>query len=145
MAAKTMRLLLVEDNPADVFLMETALEVSALPVEMAVARDGVEALEYLGTVGTGRPYPDLMLLDLNMPRMNGFEVLETLRGDPALRHLPVVVFTTSSAPEDVKRAYALQANSYVSKPATLDEFLNLMALLGAYWFGAASLPRTYQP
>lgn len=143
MAAKPVRLLLVEDNPADVFLMETALELSALPVQMDVARDGVEALDYLEGMGAGLPYPDLMLLDLNMPRMNGFEVLEAVRGNPALRHLPVVVFTTSAAPEDVKRAYALQANSYVSKPATLDEFLHLMTLLGAYWFGAASLPRTY--
>ncbi|SMB78909.1 response regulator [Deinococcus hopiensis] len=145
MRREGVKLLLVEDNPADVFLMETALELSALPVTLEVARDGVEALEQLEAGKAAERFPDLILLDLNMPRLDGFEVLAALREDPALRHLAVVVFTTSSAPDDVKRAYTLQANSYVSKPASLDEFLHLMTLLDAYWFGAASLPRTYQP
>lgn len=144
MTSESVRLLLVEDNPADVFLMEAALEFSTSSVRLTVARDGQEALDLLG--GTvEEDLPNLILLDLNMPRMNGFELLAALRGDDALAHLPVVVFTTSHAPADVKRAYALQANSYVSKPATLDEFLRLVELLEAYWFGVASLPSTYSP
>lgn len=140
---KSARLLLVEDNPADVFLMEAALELFDVPVQLTVARDGLEALEQLQVAKDAAGLPGLILLDLNMPRMDGFEVLASLRADPSLAHLPVVVFTTSHAPADVKRAYALQANSYVSKPATLDEFLGLVKLLEAYWFGAASLPTTY--
>lgn len=137
------RLLLVEDNPADVFLMESALELSDVPVQLTVARDGLEALEQLQMAKDAAGLPGLILLNLNMPRMDGFEVLASLRADPSLAHLPVVVFTTSHAPADVKRAYALQANSYVSKPDSLDEFLGLVKLLEAYWFGAASLPTTY--
>lgn len=137
------RLLLVEDNPADVFLMEAALELSDVPVQLTVARDGLDAMEQLRVARDAAGLPGLILLDLNMPRMDGFEVLASLRADPSLAHLPVVIFTTSHAPADVKRAYALQANSYVSKPASLDEFLNLVKLLEAYWFGAASLPTTY--
>ncbi|GAA5513835.1 response regulator rcp1 [Deinococcus carri] len=143
MPAEQVRLLLVEDNAADVFLMEAALEAATLPVHLTVARDGVEALAQLEADRAAERLPDLVLLDLNMPRLNGFEVLAALRADPALASLVVVVFTTSSAETDVRRAYALQANSYVSKPATLDEFLHLVRLLEAYWFGAASLPSTY--
>ena len=137
------RLLLVEDNPADVFLMESALELSGVPVHLTVARDGLDALEQMRAASEMGVLPNLILLDLNMPRMNGFEVLTALRADPSLAHLPVVVFTTSQAPADVKRAYALQANSYLSKPTHLDEFLSVIKLLEAYWFGAASLPTSY--
>ncbi|MFD1733571.1 response regulator [Deinococcus malanensis] len=125
--------------------MEAALELAAMPVVMTVARDGREVVDQLDELKDGGRLPDLVLLDLNMPRMNGFEVLTAIRRDPALAHLPVVVFTTSTAPEDVKRAYALNANSYVSKPVTLTGFMQLMERLGAYWFGTASLPRTYHP
>ncbi|GGO40114.1 response regulator [Deinococcus humi] len=137
------RLLLVEDNPADVFLMESALELSGTQVHLTVARDGLDALEQMRAARDLGILPSLILLDLNMPRMNGFEVLAALRADPSLAHLPVVVFTTSHAPADVKRAYALQANSYLSKPTRLDEFLSVVKLLEAYWFGAASLPTSY--
>lgn len=144
MRFEKVRVLLVEDNPADVFLMEAALETSTIPVEMSVAIDGVAALEQLKAQAETTSLPDLVLLDLNMPRMNGFEVLAAVRSEAALAHLVVVVFTTSNAPADVKRAYALQANSYVSKPATFDEFVRLVHLLEAFWFGAAELPSTYR-
>ncbi|GAA5534169.1 response regulator [Deinococcus aluminii] len=145
MPSDPVRLLLVEDNAADVFLLEAALEAATFPIHLKVAWDGVEALEHLAGAKDGGQLPDLILLDLNMPRLNGFEVLAALRADPALAPLVVVVFTTSSAETDVQQAYALQANAYVSKPATLDEFLHLVNLLEAYWFGAASLPSTYSP
>lgn len=145
MTAEPVRLLLAEDNPADVYLMEAALELAAMPVMMTVARDGREVMDQLDELKVTSRLPDLVLLDLNMPRMNGFEVLTAIRRDPVLAHLPVVVFTTSTAPDDVRRAYELHANSYVSKPVTLSGFMQLMERLGAYWFGTASLPRSYHP
>lgn len=138
------RLMLVEDNPADVFLIQTALELSDIVVELSVAWNGQDALEQLQQL-SDEQQPNLILLDLNMPRMNGFELLAAVRADPALAHLVVVMLTTSNAPADIKRAYALQANSYLSKPVNLEEFLHLIELLKAYWFRAASLPRTYAP
>ncbi|GGR19503.1 response regulator [Deinococcus ruber] len=143
MERDSVRVLLVEDNLADVFLIEAALETSTVPIELSVARDGVEALEQVHAAAAAASLPNMILLDLNMPRMNGFEVLTALRAQPALAHLVVVVFTTSNAPEDVKQAYALQANAYVSKPATFAEFVRLVQLLEAFWFGAAELPSTY--
>lgn len=139
------RLLLVEDNPADVFLMEAALEMSGVPVQLSVARDGQEALDWLEGAHGGPKFPDLTLLDLNMPRVNGFEFLSRVRADERFSHLPTIVFTTSNDPADVKRAYALQANSYVSKPASLDEFMLVIERLAAYWFGSASIPSSYRP
>ncbi|MBZ9751417.1 response regulator [Deinococcus sp. HMF7604] len=145
MTRPPVHLLLVEDNPADVFLLEAALDLAAVPVEMTVARDGLEALEYLHQTKAGARLPDLILLDLNMPRMNGFEFLAAARADPDLMGLVILVFTTSNAEADVKRAYALQANAYLSKPANLDAFLQTVHLLEAHWFGAATLPRSFAP
>lgn len=138
------RLMLVEDNPADVFLIQTALELSDVVVQLSVAWNGQDALEQLQKLSEEQQ-PNLILLDLNMPRMNGFELLAAVRTDPALAHLVVVMLTTSNAPADIKRAYALQVNSYVTKPVNLEEFLQLIQLLKAYWFTAASLPQTYAP
>ncbi|PTA67216.1 response regulator [Deinococcus arcticus] len=145
MEREAVRLMLVEDNEADVFLMEAALEMAGLPVQLQVARDGEDALRQLRAALGGGTLPHLMLLDLNMPRISGFEVLQAVRADPGLRHLVVVVFTTSSAQADVQRAYALQANSYLSKPATMTEFLRVVELLDLYWFGAANLPQSHAP
>jgi CheY-like chemotaxis protein len=138
------RLMVVEDNPADVFLIQTALELSDVVVQLSVAWNGQDALEQLQKLSEEQQ-PNLILLDLNMPRMNGFELLAAVRTDPALAHLVVVMLTTSNAPADIKRAYALQVNSYVTKPVNLEEFLQLIQLLKAYWFTAASLPQTYAP
>ena len=137
------QMLLVEDNPADVFLLEAALETSTVSIELSTARDGVAALEHLRGGAEHAALPDLVLLDLNMPRMNGFDVLAAVRAEPALAHLVVVVFTTSNAPADVKRAYTLRANSYVSKPASFEGFTQLIRQLEGFWFGAAELPHTY--
>ncbi|UBV44887.1 response regulator (plasmid) [Deinococcus taeanensis] len=145
MTRPPIQLMLVEDNLADVFLLESALDLTGLPVQLTVARDGQDALDQLRDRHAAGCLPPLVLLDLNMPRVNGFEALEMIRADPDLAPLVVVVFTTSNAEMDIRRAYALQANSYVSKPDTLDAFLALIKSLEAYWFGVASLPRSYAP
>ena len=137
------QVLLVEDNAADVFLLEAALEKSTVPVELSTAGDGVAALEHLRRGAEHATLPDLMLLDLNMPRMNGFDVLAAIRAEPALAHLVVVVFTTSNAPADAQRAYALEASSYVSKPTSFEGFTQLIRQLEGYWFGVGELPHTY--
>ncbi|UQN08672.1 response regulator [Deinococcus sp. QL22] len=144
MKADPVRLMLVEDNPADVFLIQTALELSDVAIQLSVAWNGQDALEQLWKLPEEQQ-PNLILLDLNMPRMNGFELLAAVRADPALAHLAVVMLTTSNAAADVERAYALQVNSYISKPANLEEFLQLIELLKVYWFKAVSLPVTYVP
>ena len=120
------RLLLAEDNAADVFLMEAALQHAGVALEFVVARDGVEAMALLQG---GGPLPDALVLDLNMPRMNGFEVLEAVRGDPRLARLKVIVLTTSSASVDRERALALRADAYITKPLAFDEFTALAGQL----------------
>ncbi|PZA08671.1 MULTISPECIES: response regulator [unclassified Meiothermus] len=143
MANPPLRILLVEDNPADVFLMEAALELGELPHTLLLARDGQEALELLRGARSQDSLPDLILLDLNLPRLSGFDVLQAIRQDPQLSHLTVVVFTTSNAHSDVQRAYALQANAYVVKPPGLDDLLRIISQLKSFWFEAASLPCSY--
>ena len=131
-------ILLVEDNPADIKITERALRESALPVELIVVRDGQEAIDYLSHQGnftdtTCHPAPKLMLLDLKMPRKNGFEVLEWLRQQPALRPLIVVVLSSSDLADDVNRAYDLGANSYLVKPGDFEALINMVKTLDAYW------------
>jgi len=131
-------ILLVEDNPDDVKLTLRALKKSNILNEVAVAQDGVEALDYL--FGTGkhagrdtRVMPQLVLLDLKMPKMDGLEVLQRLRGDEKTKLLPVVVLTTSSEDKDRIESYKLGANSYVRKPVDFDQFVDAVRQLGLYW------------
>ncbi|WP_034383837.1 response regulator [Deinococcus sp. YIM 77859] len=138
-----LHLLLVEDNPADIFLMEAALDLDGFSHTLTVARDGQEALKLLEDALERGTLPDLVLLDLNLPRLNGFDVLGAIRSHPQLRQLTVVVFTTSTASTDVQRAYTLRADSYVTKPAGLDEFLGIVRQLGAFWSQGAHLPCTH--
>jgi two-component system response regulator len=131
-------ILLVEDNPRDEALTMRALKKSNIVNEVAVARDGVEALDYLFGTGTyeGRDttvMPQLVLLDLKLPKVDGLEVLRRLRANAHTRHLPVVVFTSSSEEEDVISSYSLGANSYVRKPVDFDRFLEATSQLGLYW------------
>ena len=141
------RILLVEDNPGDVRLAQEAFRDARVPCELVVARDGVEALELLGQVpgGAEQELPDLILLDLNLPRQDGREVLAALKGDPAWRHIPVVVLTSSEAESDVRQAYDLQANCYVVKPMDLDRFLALMRAIEEFWLMTAKLPNRSAP
>ena len=131
-------ILLVEDNPDDVKLTLRALKKSNILNEVVVAQDGVEALDYL--FGTGehagrdtRVMPQLVLLDLKMPKMDGLEVLQRLRGDEKTKLLPVVVLTTSSEDKDRIESYKLGANSYVRKPVDFDQFVDAVRQLGLYW------------
>jgi CheY-like chemotaxis protein len=135
--------LLVEDNPGDVDLTREALEEADPRVRLAVARDGEEALAVLRREGAhaGAPRPDLILLDLNLPRLDGHAVLAAIKADPALRAIPVVVLTSSAADVDVSRAYGSNANSYVTKPLVLEHFLDVVRGIDRFWFTVAKLPR----
>ena len=133
----TLHILLVEDNAADVRLTREALDESGHPYTLSVAADGVRALEYLHTVKR----PDIILLDWNLPRMNGQEVLREIKADPELRMIPVVVLTTSRAQDDIARAYELQANCFISKPVDVLQFFRVINELEHFWTSTATLPR----
>jgi chemotaxis family two-component system response regulator Rcp1 len=137
-AATPARILLVEDNLADVRLTREVLMLAGVSGGLAVARDGVEALAALRSPGA--VLPDLVLLDLNLPRKSGLEVLAEIKADPSLRSVPVVVLTTSRAQSDVCRAYELHANAYVSKPLGLAGFSETLGAFVAFWLRTATLP-----
>ena len=139
---RPVEILLVEDNPGDVRLTREALREGKVRNNLHVASDGVEALAFLRKEG---PYaaavrPDLILLDLNLPRKDGREVLKEIKADPALRHIPVVVLTSSQAEEDIVRAYDLHANCYVTKPVDLDQFIRVVEAIEDFWFTIVKLP-----
>ena len=130
--------LLVEDSPADVLLIQRAFTRARIAGALAVVGDGEQAVAYLSGGGTfadrdRHPMPDLVLLDLKLPRKSGFEVLEWLRAQPGLRRLPVAVLTSSRETSDVDRAYDAGANSYLVKPGNADDLLTLLRDLGLYW------------
>ena len=143
-AARPPRILIVEDNPGDVRLIQEAFQETGRAHEAAVARDGVEALDYLFQRGEfdGAQRPDLILLDLNLPKKGGRDVLAEIKADGALMDIPVVVFSSSSAPPDVTGAYKLHANCYVTKPSDLDELFKVISWIEKFWLGTATLPRT---
>jgi CheY-like chemotaxis protein len=136
-------ILLVEDNPGDVRLTIEGLARSSIPHHLSVARDGVEAMQLLGREAAfaDAVRPDLILLDLNLPRMSGREVLARLKADPDLKTIPTIVLTTSRAEQDVLQSYALQANCYIAKPVDLDEFLAAVKAIEDFWLTTATLPR----
>ena len=136
-------LLLVEDNPGDVDLTLEALRESKVRNHISVAPDGVEAMERLRQQGpyAGHPRPDLILLDLSLPRMDGRQVLAAIRADPELAAIPVVVLTSSTAERDIARTYALAANCYVTKPLDLEQFIEVVRSIEHFWFTIVKLPR----
>lgn len=135
-------ILMAEDNLDDVELTREALHDSKLAINLIHVNDGVEALAYLRRQPpfTDAVTPDLFLLDLNMPRKDGREVLNELRKDPELRHLPVVILTTSGAKEDVSAAYELNANCYIQKPVDFDQFIKVVKSIENFWFTVVKLP-----
>jgi chemotaxis family two-component system response regulator Rcp1 len=135
-------ILLVEDNEGDVHLTKQALEKAKVRNNVHVVGDGVEAMSFLRHEAPFEksPRPDVILLDLNLPLMDGREVLQELKNDPALRTIPVVVMTTSSAEEDVLKSYALAANCYVTKPVDLKQFLHVVESIGDFWLQVVRLP-----
>ncbi len=126
-------ILLVDDNPMDVELTQRAFQRSRLTNPVVVARDGEEALAWIPRWEAGEPKPVLILLDINMPRINGLEVLRELRSHAASAHIPVVMLTTSSAVRDVEAAYDGGANSYIAKPVDFDKFCEAAEQIKAYW------------
>lgn len=140
---RPVRILLVEDHPADVALARKAFAKLTTPVQLNVVLDGLEAMQFLRQVGrhSRAERPDIVFLDLNMPRMDGREVLREVDADPHLRPIPIIVLTTSSADADVNTAYSLCANSYLTKPVTFEEFLKLVQIIELYWLQTALIPR----
>ncbi|WP_426756872.1 response regulator [Myxococcus sp. Y35] len=135
-------ILLVEDNPGDVRLTIEALKEGKVRNRLSVARDGVEALAFLRRVGaySNAARPDLILLDLNLPRKDGREVLAEIKVDPSLRRIPVVVLTTSKAEEDILRTYDLHANCYIAKPVDLEQFISVVRSIDDFWLSVVRLP-----
>jgi two-component system, chemotaxis family, response regulator Rcp1 len=135
-------ILLVEDSAADVRLTREALKEARVYNTLHVVGDGVLAMDFLRQQGAyqGAPRPDLVLLDLNLPRKDGREVLAEVNGDDELKRIPVVVLTTSQAEEDILRSYDLHANAYVAKPVQLEEFLRVIRALEQFWLAVVTLP-----
>jgi CheY-like chemotaxis protein len=136
------RILLVEDNPGDVRLTREALKEGRIINELAVVSDGVEAMNYLRRGGkfAEAPRPDIILLDLNLPRKNGREVLAEIKSDDSLRRIPVVILTVSRAEEDILKSYDLHANCYISKPIDFDQFMKVVRTIENFWFSIVLLP-----
>jgi len=135
-------LLLVEDSPGDVELTREALDEARVSNELHVVADGEQAMQYLKREGrfADAVRPDLVLLDLNLPRMDGRQVLAEIKADPELRRIPVVVLTTSRAEKDVLAAYELHANAYIVKPVDLDQFLAVVRSVEGFWLSVVKLP-----
>lgn len=140
--AKPIEILLVEDNPGDVRLTKESLCDAKIHTNMMVASDGLEAMACLRREGqyTNAPRPDLILLDLNLPRMNGFEVLDAIKEDSDLKRIPVVVLTTSQAEQDIIRSYNLYANAFVTKPVDLEQFIRVIKTIEDFWLEIVKLP-----
>lgn len=139
---RPIEILLVEDNPGDVRLTREALHEARVANRLSVARDGVEAMAFLRHEGVYRdmPRPDLILLDLNLPRKNGHEVLAVIKDDPNLRRIPVVILTTSRDEEDVLTTYNLHANCYIVKPVDIEQFIAVVRSIEDFWFQIVLLP-----
>lgn len=135
-------ILLVEDNSADVRLTEEALKEGKVLNNLSVVANGVEAIDFLRRKGkyTDSPHPDLILLDLNLPKKNGCEVLGEIKQDPDLKRIPVVVLTISESEEDIMKSYSLHANCYISKPVDLNQFIDVVKSVEDFWLTIVKLP-----
>jgi len=140
---KSIRILLVEDNEGDIILTKEAFEESKLTNTLDVARNGKEALDFLLKKNgyENAEQPDLILLDINMPIKNGHQVLAEIKADDVLRHIPVIMLTTSSSASDVNKAYQNHANCYIKKPVDMNEFIQAIARIEQFWFNIVSLPQ----
>ncbi len=140
--SKHIEILLVEDSPADILITREAFQDARLMNTIHVVEDGVQAMEFLRRGGSfaSAPRPDLILLDLNLPRKNGREVLAEIKGNAEFKSIPVIVLTTSSADEDIIQAYDLHANCYVVKPVGFDNFLKAVQSIENFWFSVVVLP-----
>ena len=139
---RAIEILMVEDSPIDVLIAREALQQAKVLNNLSVTENGVEALAFLRRENqyAGAPRPDLILLDLNMPRMDGREVLQELKADPELKCIPVVVLTTSKAEEDIVKSYGLHANCYITKPVDFERFVSVVQTIQDFWFTVVTLP-----
>lgn len=139
---KSVEILLVEDNPADALLMEEALREGAIASNLRVITNGDDALDFLYRKGRyqGSPRPDLIVLDLNLPKKDGREVLAVIKNDEDLKRIPVVIITTSNSEEDVNRSYELHANCFITKPVRLQRFFDVVKDMEHFWFTIVKLP-----
>ncbi len=142
-APKAFEILLVEDNPADVRLTQEALRDAKVHNHLSVVGDGEQALAFLRRQPpfTDAPCPHLVLLDLNLPRLDGPGVLRALKSDPQHRHIPILILTSSEAEADIRQAYDLQANCYIIKPVDLDDFIKVVHFIESFWLETVRLPR----
>ena len=142
MNSRTIDILLVEDSLGDVRLTQETLRDAKVQNTLHIASDGMEATNFLWRRGkyANVPRPDLILLDLNLPKKSGREVLEEIKLDPSLKSIPVVVLTTSAAEEDIRRSYELHANCYITKPVDLDQFLKVVRTIDNFWLAIVKLP-----
>jgi CheY-like chemotaxis protein len=141
-AVMPIEVLLVEDNPGDALLTRIALEDSKISVHLNVVEDGVEAMAFLRKQDKYAkvPHPDIVLLDLNLPKKDGREVLAEIKNDENLKRIPVVILTTSQAEEDILKAYNLAANCYITKPVDFDQFVRIIRSIENFWFAIVKLP-----
>jgi chemotaxis family two-component system response regulator Rcp1 len=141
-SAQAIEVLLVEDSPGDVRLTQEALKDAKVHINLQVARDGIEAMSLLKQEGeyANSPRPDLILLDLNLPKKDGREVLQEIKESPTLKSIPVVILTTSASNTDILRSYMLHANCYITKPVNLDGFLKVVKTIDGFWLSVVKLP-----
>lgn len=145
MKSKSVEVLLVEDDPGDIELMEIAFQRAQLHIPLKVVNDGEQAISYLRKQGeyANSVEPDLILLDLNLPRLNGQEVLQAIKSDEQLKHIPVVILTTSKAQEEVLKSYNLGASAYMTKPVDMEGFSTIVKSLDCFWFTVVKFPCRY--
>lgn len=147
MSRRDVELLLVEDNPIDVLLTKEALKEAKIANNLHVVEDGEEAMTFLYQRGKyiNAPRPDLILLDLNLPKKSGREVLADLKNDERLKTIPTLILSTSQSERDIRRAYDLHANCYITKPVDFEEFMDIVKSIDQFWFSTVTLPSVQQP
>jgi two-component system, chemotaxis family, response regulator Rcp1 len=141
--SKTFEILLIEDNPADARLISEAFKGFRIPSNLSLVRDGELAVEYLRRQKdfNAAPRPDIIILDLNLPKKNGFEILEEIRKEEQLKRIPIIVLSNSDAEQDIMKSYNLNANCYITKPSGLDDFIDTIMSIENFWLNVAKLPR----
>ena len=139
---RPINILLIEDNPGDVRLTQEAFKEGKMSTKLDIVMDGVEAIKYLRKQGEykGSSTPDLILLDLNLPKRDGREVLEEIKSDPDLKRIPIVILTTSNAEQDIIKSYNLHVNCYINKPVDFDKFFDIIQKIQEFWLKTAILP-----
>jgi CheY-like chemotaxis protein len=139
-------ILLVDDSPDDIMIAKRAFSKSQIHNKIYVTHDGEEAIQFLRKEGKYKDMPTagLVILDLNMPKVDGFEVLETIKGDDKLKSIPIIVLTSSSRPEDIERAYKLGCNSFIVKPVSFEDFIEAVIEIKRYWLSLSKLPYNYE-